>query len=218
MFTGRKLALTLAFTIFVALSFGASCQGFFQSPTLSTIAINPTAPAVSVGATQSLQLYGNYTDSSGNTTRSLVTSGVSWSSDTPSVATVTGTGGATMTGVSPGTANITASAQALTATAAATVILSGITQITVSPTSGNAVLNGSGFGFAFTAFAGATQLPLTVDNGGVLTITPNDGFITCTVEGTQEVCSAVTGAIGPYSIIMTYPGTTASATATLTVS
>ena len=32
MLSGRKLALTLAFTVLVALAFGASCQGFFTKP------------------------------------------------------------------------------------------------------------------------------------------------------------------------------------------
>ncbi len=34
MFTGRKLALSLAFTALVALATGVSCKGFFVQPTL----------------------------------------------------------------------------------------------------------------------------------------------------------------------------------------
>ena len=213
MLTGRKLSLTLAFGVLVVVAIGVSCKGFFPNPVLQSIAISPTAPQVDAGKTQTLQLFGTYDDG----TRKVVTSGVTWTSDTPGVATIDANSGL-LTGVSPGTAGIGASAQALPASATATVILTGVTQITVTPTTGNAKIGGTGFTFEFDAFAGTTKVPITSDNGGVVTITPSDAFITCTVSGIDEVCSAVTGAVGPYSIKMTYPGTSFSATATLTVS
>ncbi|MGA2204642.1 MAG: Ig-like domain-containing protein [Terriglobales bacterium] len=222
MLTGRKLALTLAFTVLVALAFGISCKGFFVPPTLSSIAINPTAPQVGVGQQETLTLYGIYSDGS----RSVVTSGVGWSSDTPGVATVTGTGSAILTGVTSGSATITASAQALSATATALVI-GDVTSITVSPTSGSVSIGASpGQAFTFAATPGPPAY-ITTGNGGTLTITTNDGYITCTVSvdrnnNPDEVCTAETGATGPYTIVMTYPsatgGTVYSNTATLTVS
>jgi hypothetical protein len=226
MFTGRKLALTLAFTVLVALAFGPSCQGFFQPETLSTIAINPTAPQVNVGQTQTLTAYGTYTDSSGNTTRNVLTSGVSWSSSPSGIATVTGTGSAILTGVSSGTTTITASAEALSATASATVI-GNVSGITVSPTSATISVSGSGAAFTFTANPGPPNY-ITVDNGGTLVISPADGLITCTVStdsnnNPDELCAATTGAgaNGPYTIVMQYPSpsgsTVTSNPATLTV-
>ena len=225
MLTGRKLALNLAFTVLVALAFGVGCRGFFPKPVLQSIAINPTAPQVNVGKTQTLQLFGTYD----NGTRSQVTSGVSWSAVPTSVATVTGTGSATLLGVASGSATITASAQALSATATATVI-GNVTSITVNPTSGNVKVGGS-TGAPFT-FAGTPGPPafITANNGGTLVITPADGKITCTVSvdsGTNpdELCTAITGAntITPYQLVMTYPsptgGTvTSTPTATLSVS
>ena len=88
MFTGRKLALTLAFTIFVALSFGASCQGFFVAPTLTSIMINPTSPSVQLGLSTSVQAYGVNSNQQGMN----LTGGVSWSSSDDTIATVTGSG------------------------------------------------------------------------------------------------------------------------------
>jgi hypothetical protein len=221
MWTGRKLVLTLAFTVLIALAFGVSCQGFFVQPTLSSLAINPTAPAVLVNGTQTLTVYGTYSDGS----RSVVTSGVGWSSDPSSVATVTGTGSATLTGISSGSATITASAQAISTTATATVI-GNVTAITVSPTSGSTTVGGSGAPFTFTATPGPPTY-ITADNGGTLVITPSDGFITCTVSvdknnNPDEVCTATTGFTSPsYSIQMTYPSSTGgivtSTTATLNV-
>src|SRR6266436_7587776 len=39
MLTGRKLALTLAFTVLVALAFGAGCRGFFPKSVLQSLEI-----------------------------------------------------------------------------------------------------------------------------------------------------------------------------------
>jgi hypothetical protein len=220
MLTGRKLALTLAFTVLGGLTFGVSCRGFFPKPILQSIAINPTAPQVNVGQTQNLQLFGTYDDG----TRSPVTSGVSWSSVPASVATVTGTGSATLTGVASGSATITASAQALSATANATVI-GNVSKITVSPASGSTHHGGTGQAFTFAATPGP-PLFITADNGGTLVITPNDGNITCTVStdsntNPDELCTAAAVGTPPYSIVMTYPsstgGTVTSNTATLAV-
>jgi hypothetical protein len=213
MLNGRKLALTLVFTVLVVVAFGVSCRGFFPKPVLQSIAISPTAPQVDVGKTENLQVFGTYDDG----TRKVVTSGVTWTSDATDVATIDANTGL-LTGVSPGKAGIGASAEALPASATATVILTGVTQITVTPTTGNAVILGTGVTFEFDAFSGTTKVPITSDSGGILTITPSDTFITCSVSGIDEVCSAVTGAVGPYQIKMTYPGTSFFATATLTVS
>jgi hypothetical protein len=221
MLTGRKLALTLAFTVLVAMSFGVSCRGFFPKPVLQSIAISPTAPQVTVLQTQSLQLFGTFDDGS----RNPVTSGVSWSSSDTTVATVTGTGSATLTGVASGSATLTASAQALSATATATVI-GNVTSITVSPTSGSVAVGGTGAPFTFAATPGPPNF-ITADNGGTLVISPDDGNVTCTTStdtnnNPDELCTAAAIGNGSYSIVMTYPsasgGTvTSTPTATLTV-
>ena len=214
MLTGRKLALTLAFTVLVALAFGVSCRGFFPRPILQSVAINPTAPQVNVGSTETLQLYGTYDDG----TRKVVTSGVSWSSDTTSVATITGTGTGVLVGVSPGSAGISASAQALSATASAKVILTGAT-LAVTPKSATVAQAGTqNTPFTFTATAGTTVVDITTDNGGTLAIPTAATLLTCTPSGGNEVCSAdKTTPLGTYTLTMTYAGATNSASATLTV-
>ncbi|HEY4841914.1 MAG TPA: hypothetical protein VIH78_08095 [Terriglobales bacterium] len=223
MLSGRKLALTLVFTGLVALATGVSCRGFFVSPVLQSIAVSPTTVNVGIGQQTTLQVFGTYDDGS----RSVVTSGVSWSADPLGVVTIVGTGSATITGVTTGSTTITADAQALTATSAATVI-GDVTQIVGSPTSGNVTV-GEVPGQAF-SFAGTPGPPtyITTGNGGTLTITPDDGFVTCTVSvdennNPNEVCTAATGFTSPsYALVMTYPspsgGTTTSNTVTLNVS
>jgi uncharacterized protein YjdB len=212
MLTGRKLPLTLAFTVLVVVAFGVSCKGFFPNPTLTSIAINPTAPQVNVGSTETLQLFGTYDDG----TRKVVTSGVSWTSGTTSVATIDPSGGV-LKGLSPGSSTIGASAQALSASATATVILTGAT-LAVTPISQSVTAGNTANPFTFTATAGSTVVDITTENGGTLTITPTTSNITCTASSGTEVCATDAATVKQtYTLTMTYSGANNSASATLTV-
>lgn len=216
-----KLRLICAFAALAALALAASCRGFFVNPTLTAIAVSPNAPQVELGTTLSpaLQAYGTYSDGS----TGIVTSGVSWTSETPSVATITA--GGIVAGVSLGTATIDVSAQAVTGSATATVYLGGVTAISVNPTSGS-VSNtepGNIVQFIYTATANGSPVVITTATGGVLTITPTSSTgdaVSCVADadGIHEDCST-DGNVTPmnYSLTMTYPGSSASATATLTV-
>lgn len=216
----KKLPLTIAFTVMLVAAFGAGCNGFFQSPTLSSLAIQPSSPQVNVAQTQVVSAWGTYSDN----TRSQITSGVGWSSDTTDVATVVGTGSATLTGISPGTATLTASAQGISATATATVV-GNVTSITVSPTTANLTIGGSGQPFTFTATPGPPNF-ITADNGGTLNISPVDSFFICVVgvdasNNPAEVCSVSQGAASQYTLSISYPSasgdTITSNTATIHV-
>jgi uncharacterized protein YjdB len=134
--TKYKLRLAGAFAVLATLALAVSCTGFFVNPTVSTISILPPSPTVSVGLTTQLNAAG--TDSSGNPVTltggtSCTGTTVCWSSDTPSVATVSA--GGTLTGVSVGTSSITAASGTASATATATVTLANVTQITLLPDS-----------------------------------------------------------------------------------
>ena len=134
MLTGRKLALTLAFTVLVALALGVSCRGFFVQPTLTAIAISPPTPTITTGTsgnTQQFRAVGTYDDGSSGSTP------VSWSSTDPTtIASITTSGLATALGV--GTTTITATSIKLPSIAGTTtlnVVLGGVTSITVTPSS-----------------------------------------------------------------------------------
>jgi hypothetical protein len=127
MLTGRKLALTLAFTVLVALAFGVSCTGFFPKPSLLSVAIQPASPQIVLGQTSTLQAWGTYD----NNQHTQITSGVAWSSDSANVAIDQNSGVAT--GNSLGTATITATAQGISGTATATVIVGTINSLAVNP-------------------------------------------------------------------------------------
>jgi Bacterial Ig-like domain (group 2) len=215
-----KLRLICACAVLATLALAASCRGFFVNPTLTAIAVSPNAPQVELGTTLSpaLQAYGTYSDGS----TGIVTSGVSWTSETPSVATITA--GGILAGVSLGTATINVSAQAVTGSATATVYLGGVTAITVSPSSAS-VSNTDPSTIAqyvFTATANGSPVVITTATGGVLTISPSTAGtdLACTpdADGIHEDCST-DGNVpdATYSVTMTYPGSTASASANLTV-
>ena len=218
MLTGRKLALTLAFTVLVVVSFGVSCKGFFVKPTLTSIAISPPTASISDGSsnnTQQFTVVGTFDDGSHGSTP------VTWSISENAPATLSSSGLATSIPGATGTATITAASTILPniSSTASLTVLATVTLISVNPTSGS-VTRGTGVqDFNFTAtINGVAGQPLTTANGGRLTVTPASSDVTCTVSGNAEECSANTNATpGPYSVTMTYPGSTASATATLTV-
>jgi uncharacterized protein YjdB len=195
-FPGKRLPLTLAFGVLVAVAIGAGCRGFFVKPTLSSITINPTAPSVQLGQTTTLQAFGVTSDGQG----SNLTSGVSWSSSDPNTATVTGTGSATLKGIAIGTVTITASAQSVTNTATATVFIV-VTSLTVSPTTWNPPA-GQTTTQEFTVQAnGSTD----VTSGA--TFTPSNSAFSCPNGTDPVVCTANNPTANDYTITVTYPGT-----------
>ncbi len=223
MLTRRKLALTLAFTVLVALAFGVSCNGFFPANTLNSIAIQPSTINMQVNAQQQFTAWGTYQDNS----RSQVTSGLVWSSSDPSVSITSG-GLATALTVSASAVTITGSAQGYSGTGTVNVI-GNVTSMTVNPTN-QSMSEGNAYPFTFTGSPGPPTY-ITTGNGGTLTITftgttASASDLTCTV-GTDkngnpaEVCTAIAGAVAgnPWSITMSYPtpsGGTATATAMAT--
>jgi Bacterial Ig-like domain (group 2) len=219
-FRGKRLPSALAFGALVVAAFGLSCSGFFVAPTLTSLTINPTAPAVQLGQTITVSAYGVNSNGQG----SYLTSGVSWSSSDETIATVSGSGSATVTGVAIGTATLTASSQSVTNTATATVYIT-ISSMAISPTSQS-----------ISAVGGTTPLPyvITVQPGSVdisssATLTAyqsgtQTSNVTCTyytsnpsggTGGAGQYCTA--SATGTYQLVASYTGTTITATASLNV-
>lgn len=85
------------------------------APELTSLAIIPTTPTISIGATQQFTATGTYSDGSTQN----VTSQVSWLSSTPAVAAITASGLAT--GQTAGTTTISASLSGKTASTLVTV-------------------------------------------------------------------------------------------------
>jgi uncharacterized protein YjdB len=210
--TKQRIRLVGAFAALATLALAISCQGFFVKPTLTSIAISPTAPQVQQGQTLQLAAFGTYDDGS----RNQIKSGVSWASDASGVASIdTNTG--IMTGVSTGSATITASAQALSATATATVFLV-ITSIAINPTSASVT---SGNTQSFTVSAGSNGATLNITSSATLTAKQGGQVATtvqCAFDGVSaQVCTTTSGVTGLYQIVASYAGSTLTATANLSV-
>ncbi len=209
MFTGRKLALTLAFTVLVAVAFGVSCRGFFQPNSLVSIAVQPPSPNVLLNQTTTLQAWGTFQDN----TRSQVTSGVAWTSSDPTILSIDETSGVA-TGVSVGAATVTAAAQGLSGTASATVF------ITIS----NLTLNFNTW--TFTGANGGQSPGFIVTANGTTDVTSsatftssNTSFITCVNNTDPVFCTAIAGTTpGPYTITVSYTGSSITATINVTAS
>jgi hypothetical protein len=209
MFTGRKLALTLAFTVLIALALGVSCTGFFQPNSLVSVAVQPPSPNVLLSGTTTLQAWGTYQDN----TRSQIKSGVAWTSSDPTILSIDENSGIA-TGVSVGTATVTAAAQGLSGTASATVY------IVIS----NLTLNFNTW--TFTAVNGGTSPGFVVMANGTTDITSsatftssNTTFINCVNNTDPVYCTALAGTTpGPYTITVSYTGSSITAIINVTAS
>jgi hypothetical protein len=230
-FVGKRLPLTIAFTLLILAAFGAGCKGFFVDPTLTSITINPTTPQVQLGQTATLQAYGVNSNNQG----SYLTSGVSWSTSDGTTVAITGAcatgtcGSVIVQGVKLGTATITAASESVTNTATATVYVS-ISSLSIAPPSqsiaaggttalpyivtaatatGNQDISSSATLTAYTSYPGGTQvstITCTYDASGA-----GGAGQYCTDNGTGVTVST------NFTVVATYTGTTLVATATLNI-
>jgi hypothetical protein len=205
MFTGRKLALSLAFTILVALAFGVSCRGFFVAPTITSIAVGPVTPTIATGTTgNTVQMFAVATFNDGSTSSPPV----SWSSASPNVASISASGLATA--VSTGTSTITATANqnpAISGTQLVTVTVGCIQSIAISPVT--QTLNAQQTFFQFTATATTCNGPVDITqvatwfssntsvatvSAGLVTATQTPGTFTVTISASSGAITSTTNA------------------------
>jgi len=233
MLTGRKLELTVAFAVLLALAFGVSCKGFFPKNTLTAVTIQPPSPQIAVGTPQTLQAWGTYQDNS----RAQITSGVQWTSSDSNVLQIGLTSGVATGEGAGGSATVTASAEGLSGTASATVYLGSITSFELctgtfgstacssgaNPLVWNANAANSTPSQSFVAQATNPAPPpptidLTTASTWTVVAQPATGTISCINSGASpETCSVTQGASpGTYTVTVTY-GTSSSATLSIIV-
>jgi hypothetical protein len=133
MLTGRKLALTLAFTVLVAVAFGAGCRGFFPKSVLQSLAVGPATQTIQTGNTGNTQQYtavGTYD------TGQQIDNKVTWSVAPIGIASITTAGFATAEGVGETTVTATSTEiPTISGSTTLTVVPGGVTSITVTPSS-----------------------------------------------------------------------------------
>ncbi len=200
----RRLLLTVAVSL--ALSpFLTSCSGFFISPSISSIFIQPSSVTVGVGQMASLSAFATYSD---GTQKQISGSSVGWTSSATNIATVTSPGGS-VTGVAIGSASITANSQGVIGTATVTVTPANITTLVITTTQGStspqtvATLSGVPNTLQFFAYANGSAsndvtdaVTWTSSNTSVATISSGlssgNGLATSVATGTTNITATTT--------------------------
>ena len=173
----------------------------FKATITASVASVTVAPAsASVGVSGTVQLAATMKDAAGNVLTGRV---VTWTSGTPTVATVSATG--LVTGVSAGTATVTATSEGKTGSAAITVT-APVASVTVTPAS------------ASVAVSSTVQLAATTKDaaGNVLTgrvVTWTSGTPTVATVSTTGLVTGVSA--GPATVTATSEGKTGSAAITV---
>lgn len=215
----KKIQIAGGFAVLLMVATVVGCNGFFVNPTLTSIAVGPTA-TINQGGTVQESAVGTYND---GTTQSL--NNVFWSSSPTSVATISTTG--LVTGVSTGTATITGASGTVSGTATITVALTNVTGITISPTTNHAQPNGGTAQYhAFATISGGAPVDITATATWSVLSTTGGGTGTADFSVEQgvdpEVVTVESTAVGGEvaTIQASYvggSGLTYTATATLTV-
>ena len=193
----RNLRLAGAFATLLIFGVGVGCKGFFVNPTITSITVQPSSPSVGVNITEQLTALGtddqnNSYDLTGGTSCTGTT--VCWSSSDTTVATIS-TGGL-LKGIATGSATITASSGSATATASATVTLSDVTAIKLSPTSVTLPVDSTASGNSQCITATATLSGgQTQDISATVTWNAVDTTLV-TVENGEDPMCFLTGASG----------------------
>jgi Big-like domain-containing protein len=186
----RKLPLFLCLAVLLTLTLAAGCRGFFVNPKLTSLTVNPTTTTISQGQTQAIVATGNFDDGS---TKNL-TGTVTWTSSTPSCATVSSTGVVTAatTVATTCTTTISATSGAFTATATITVTPGSLISINLMA-SATSVAKGSTVTFTAkgTYSGSSTQQDITnqvswiVSDTTILTMTQGSGSGTISSSATS---------------------------------
>lgn len=191
---------------------GTSSITVTQSATpVASVTVAPTSASVSVGATQ--QLTATTSDANGNV---LTGRAISWSSDAPSVATVSTSG--LVSALASGTATITATSEGKSGSSSITVSPAPVATVSVSPSSATLVVGATQQLTATTKDASAATLTgravawsssssaATVDaNGLVSAVSAGTATITATSEG-KAGTSAITVTLVPVASVTVAPG------------
>jgi hypothetical protein len=207
----KKLQLVAALATLLLFALGVGCKGFFVDPTLTGITIGPAA-TIQTGSTVQMSAVGTYND---GTTKSL-TSGVNWSSGTPSIASINKSG--LVTGVSQGQSTITGASGTQTGTANITVTIGGLTSIKVTSADNKTTIKfGDSEQFIATGTANGKQVVIT-DSVTWTTNPPSLTDISLDSTGALTTTSNGQTAAVQFQVVATDPSTGINGTLNFTVS
>ncbi|HXJ88616.1 MAG TPA: Ig-like domain-containing protein [Candidatus Binatia bacterium] len=210
----NKFRLIGSFAVLLTMALAAGCTGFFVNPTLTAISVGPQNLSINVNQQWQMQATGTYSDGSQKT----LNSGVTWSSSDASTVSVGQTSGQ-VTGVDIGTATISASAgscSACSGSTTVTVVLQGVTSITVTPSSQTVQIGGTPVYYKALANgstditnSGATTWQVLDSSNTDQTSNFTLGFVAGSGEGFLPNSSVTTGT---YTVQATYSSVVGKAT------
>jgi hypothetical protein len=210
MVTGRKLPITLAFSVFLGLVFGVSCKGFFVDPQLTSITVGPTGQNLQEKQTLQMGARGSYDDGSSKN----ITGSVQWLSAPAAVATISA-GGLLTAGSTPGTANVTATKDAITSNSVAVNVVVTPTPINIDPTPLSVLVGGGTVSCQALAQPQGTdisaQVTWTITNSTSFTltqgVTPEVITTTSTAKSGDSATLTATYTVGTTQFTATAPVT-----------
>jgi len=189
--TPRKLQVLVSFAVLLGFAAAVGCNGFFVDPVLTAINVGPAGQQILVGNTLQMQALGTY-DQGG--VPKDITGKVLWGSGDQIVATVSKSG--LVTGVSMGSATITATSGTVQGSASVQVA-QAVTSIAVTPSS-QTVSASSGTPFCLQAIA----QPGSVDISSTATwafADPSNAAETGINKTTTTTCTGQAFSIGTLS-------------------
>jgi trimeric autotransporter adhesin len=206
----KKAQILAAFATLFLVAVIVGCNGFFVDPTLTSIAVGPTATINQSGTVQESAV-GTFNDGS---TKTLT--GVQWSSSESTVASISSSG--LVTGNAPGTATITGAYQASSGTATITVNLGNVTALKIQPTTATIVINGGTQNFTAYATVQGDSQPVDVSATATWTVSNSTDFAVSQGQDPATVTTQSTATAGEtVTVTATYQSTnTYTANATLT--
>lgn len=195
----RHWRILAGFGTLLALALAIGCEGFFVDPVLTGMTVGPSAN-LQTGTTVQMSAVGTYNDGNSKNLKS----GIFWSSDTPSVASVGPSG--LVTGVGPGKAVISGSCQTVMGSANMTVAVGGLTSIRVTTSDGlSSIVYGSVETFVATGTANGEQIDITnsvnwsTNPSSIDNVSISEGGVLVTTSGGSAIVQFAVVALDPTS-------------------
>jgi len=184
------------------------------TPTLKSIAVMPSTASIGIGSTQQFTAMATYSDS----TTKDITASASWSSSSTSIATINASG--TATGVTAGTATITATSGSVSGTASLTVT-APLVSIAVTPGSASIVLGSTQQFMATGTYADNSTKNLTSSvtwTSSVTTVaTISGGLATSAGVGSTTITASAGSIMGTATLTVTGTSSSSGSTGILVV-
>lgn len=199
----KKLQIFAGFAALLLSAGGVACSGFFVNPTLTSLAVGPSA-TLNQGQTVQETAVGTYNDGSTSTV-----SNVQWSSSDESVASVSSSGLVTANASGSSPATITGASGAVSGTSTITVNLGNVTALKLSPTSGTVDAGGGSTNIYAMATVQGSSTPVDVSGTATWTISDTTDF-SITQGQDPAVLSTMSsaGAGLPVTVTATYQSST----------